>query len=212
MPYTIIPVTPFQQNCTILWCEQTHRGVVIDPGGELDRILLAAAQQQVKLEKILLTHGHLDHAGAATELAQRLQLPIIGPHPGDKFWLDLIPQQSQMFGFRGRAVQPDQWLAEGDTVSFGEVTLEVYHCPGHTPGHVVFFDRAARLAQVGDVLFHGSVGRTDFPGGNHETLLASIRDKLWPLGDDVTFIPGHGPTSTFGVERRTNPFLAGRWR
>ncbi len=212
MPYTIIPVTPFQQNCTLLWCEHTQRGVVIDPGGEPDRILLAAAQQQVKLEKILLTHGHLDHAGAATELAQRLQLPIVGPHSGDKFWLDLIPQQSQMFGFRGQAVQPDQWLTQGDTVSFGEVTLEVYHCPGHTPGHVVFFDRTARLAQVGDVLFHGSIGRTDFPGGNHETLLASIRDKLWPLGDDVTFIPGHGPISTFGVERRTNPFLAGRWR
>ncbi len=209
MKFTIIPVTPFQQNCTLLWCEQTRRAAVVDPGGEVELILAAAEQASVELEKILLTHAHLDHAGGTAELASQFGLPIEGPHRDDQFWIDALPEQSRMFGLPPvEGFVPTRWLQQGDRVTFGNITLEVLHCPGHTPGHVVFFHRSERLAIVGDVLFRGSIGRTDFPRGDHATLIRSIREKLWPLGDDVRFIPGHGPMSTFGAERRTNPFVS----
>lgn len=209
MKAKIIPVTPFQQNCTLLWCEETLKAAVVDPGGDLDSILRVANQAGVRLEKILLTHAHIDHAGGAGNLAKQLHLPIEGPHHADQFWLEALPSQSTMFGFPATGpFTPDRWLAQGDTVTFGKVELEVRHCPGHTPGHVIFFHPATRLAIVGDVLFKGSVGRTDFPQGDFDTLIRSIREQLWTLGDDVTFIPGHGPLSTFGDERRSNPFVA----
>lgn len=208
MEFKIIPVTPFQQNCSLLWCEKSRKAAVVDPGGDVDLILSAAQANNVKIEKILLTHGHIDHAGGTSELRRRLNVPVEGPQEEEKFWIDQLPQQSQMFGFpRAEAFVPDRWLNEGDTVEFGEVMLEVIHTPGHTPGHIVFFDRQARLALVGDVLFQGSIGRTDFPRGDYETLISSIKLKLWPLGNDVTFIPGHGPLSTFGEERESNPFV-----
>lgn len=208
MKATIVPVTPFEQNSTLLWCEQTMRGAVVDPGGDLDRILAAVEKHDVQLEKILLTHGHLDHAGAALDLAQQLNLPIEGPQEEEAFWLDMLPEQGTRWGYPGaRAVTPDRWLNDGDQVTVGEATLDVLHCPGHTPGHIVFFHEPSRLAIVGDVLFKGSIGRTDFPRGDHATLIRSITHKLWPLGDDVTFVPGHGPLSTFGEERRSNPFV-----
>jgi glyoxylase-like metal-dependent hydrolase (beta-lactamase superfamily II) len=211
MKYKIVPVTPFQQNCSVIWCEQTMKGAVVDPGGDLHLVLAAVAAAKVTVEKILLTHGHLDHAGGAADLAKRLGVPIIGPHQDDKVWIDAMPQQSAMFGVAALpAFAPDQWLDDGDRVSLGEITLEVRHCPGHTPGHIIFFDASSRLALVGDVLFAGSIGRTDFPMGDYETLIRSIREQLWPLGSDVTFIPGHGPLSTFGRERQTNPFVADR--
>jgi glyoxylase-like metal-dependent hydrolase (beta-lactamase superfamily II) len=211
MKYKIVPVTPFQQNCSVIWCEQTMKGAVVDPGGDLHLVLAAVAAAKVTVEKILLTHGHLDHAGGAADLAKRLGVPIIGPHQDDKVWIDAMPQQSAMFGVAALpAFAPDRWLDEGDRVPVGEITLEVRHCPGHTPGHIIFYDASSRLALVGDVLFAGSIGRTDFPLGDHETLIRSIRGKLWPLGSDVTFIPGHGPLSTFGRERQANPFVADR--
>jgi glyoxylase-like metal-dependent hydrolase (beta-lactamase superfamily II) len=211
MKYKIVPVTPFQQNCSVIWCEQTMKGAVVDPGGDLHLVLAAVAAAKVTVEKILLTHGHLDHAGGAADLAKRLGVPIIGPHQDDKVWIDAMPQQSAMFGVAALpAFAPDRWLDEGDRVPVGEITLEVWHCPGHTPGHIIFYDASSRLALVGDVLFAGSIGRTDFPLGDHETLIRSIRGKLWPLGSDVTFIPGHGPLSTFGRERQANPFVADR--
>ena len=207
--YEIIPVTPFAQNCSLLWCDETRRGAVVDPGGDVPRILAAVERNGVELEKILVTHGHIDHAGAVAELADRLSLPIEGPQREDQFWIDGMPQQSRMFGFPVvRAFTPDRWLDNGDRVTFGKVELEVLHCPGHTPGHVVFFNAAGRLAIVGDVLFQGSIGRTDFPKGDYAALLASIRERLWPLGDDVAFIAGHGPMSTLGEERRSNPFCS----
>ncbi len=207
MKYQIIPVTPFAQNCSLLWCEKSMRGAVVDPGGDAARILRAVEAQGVKLEKILVTHGHIDHAGAVADLAERLSLPIEGPQREDQFWIDGMPGQSRMFGLAdARAFTPDRWLEQGDTVRFGEVEMDVLHCPGHTPGHVVFFSQADRLAIVGDVLFQGSIGRTDFPKGDYDTLISSIRERLWPLGDDVAFLPGHGPMSTFGAERRSNPF------
>lgn len=207
MRYAIVPVTPFEQNCTIFWCEKTRQAVVIDPGGEIDRILETLAAEGLKLVKVLVTHGHIDHAGAAAELAERQGVPIEGPHEEDRFWLEGMPQQSKMFGFPGvRSFEPARWLHEGDKVAFGEIELDVLHCPGHTPGHVVFYHAPSQLAQVGDVLFQGSVGRTDFPRGDYNALIASIRDKLFPLGDEVRFIPGHGPMSTFGRERKYNPF------
>lgn len=210
MKYIVIPVTPFVQNCTLVWCEETMKGAVVDPGGDVDTILQAVADKGVQLEKIMLTHGHLDHAGGTADLVERLSLPIEGPHEGDKFWIDAMPQQGQMFGVRPpRTFTPDRWLVAGDTVDVGNLTFEVRHCPGHTPGHIIFFHEPSRLALVGDVLFSGSIGRTDFPGGSYETLIRSIKEQLWPLGDDVEFICGHGPNSTFGQERRTNPFVRG---
>jgi hydroxyacylglutathione hydrolase len=209
MKFKIIPVTAFEQNATLMWDEATMTGAVVDPGGDLDRILAEAAEEGVRIEKILLTHGHIDHAGGAAELARRLSLPIEGPQREEAFWIDQLPAQSRQFGFPlAGTFTPDRWLEQGDTVTVGNETLSVSHTPGHTPGHVVFFHAQSRVAIVGDVLFQGSIGRTDSPRGDHDTLLCSIRERLWPLGDDVTFIPGHGPVSTFGRERRTNPFVA----
>jgi len=211
LAYLVIPVTPFEQNCSLLWCEASRKAALIDPGGDLDRLLANVKRQNVRLESLLLTHGHIDHVGGAHELSLRLSLPILGPEAADAFWLDQLPEQSRMFGFPPtEAFRPDRWLQQGDEVAVGEIILKVLHCPGHTPGHVVFFQPDARLAFVGDVLFKGSIGRTDFPRGNHAELLASIRQKLFPLGDDVAFVPGHGPMSTFGAERRGNPFVGER--
>ena len=208
MRAAVIPVTPFAQNCSLVWCERTQAGAVIDPGGDLDRILAAVRDENVKLEKILLTHAHIDHAGGTAELARSLALPIVGPHRGDKFWIDGLAEQGRMFGFgRCEPFEPDRWLEDGDRVTVGDLEFEVHHCPGHTPGHVVFYSARDRLAFVGDVLFAGSIGRTDLPGGDHGTLIRAIREKLFPLGDDVRFVPGHGPMSTFGEERQSNPFV-----
>ena len=207
--YFTVPVTPFQQNCSLVWCDQTQVAAVIDPGGDIDRVLAEVQRLGLKLEQIWLTHAHIDHAGGAGELAQRLQLPIIGPHKGDQFWIDGLPQQSQMFGFpAAQTFKPTRWLVDGDTVDLGKSTVQVRHCPGHTPGHVVFYSSEANRAFVGDVLFAGSIGRTDFPQGDHDTLIASITQRLWPMGNDTVFIPGHGPESTFGRERRSNPYVA----
>ena len=206
---TIIPVTPFQQNCSILVCEQSNKAALVDPGGDVETLLQALDKLQVEPEKIFLTHGHMDHCGGADALRERLGLPIEGPHESDRFWIDQLPKWSEAVGMPpSPPFEPDRWLQQGDTVTFGEQQMSVLHCPGHTPGHVVFFLAAARLALVGDVLFQGSIGRTDFPMGDHDTLVQSIRERLWPLGDDVDFVPGHGPMSTFGQERRTNPFVA----
>lgn len=209
MKYRILPVTTFAQNCTLLWDEATRQAAVVDPGGDLDVIQTAAAQQGVTIAKILLTHGHIDHAGAASELARRCAVAIDGPQREDAFWLAQLPDQARMFNFPGRAdaVTPDRWLEDGDTVMVGNLKLAVIHAPGHTPGHVCFIHAPSKLAIVGDVLFAGSIGRTDLPRGDHATLIASIRDKPLPLGDDFAFIPGHGPMSTFGEERRSNPFV-----
>lgn len=206
----VVPVTAYQQNCSILVCDKSKKAALVDPGGEAGRILDAVEQLGATVEKIFITHGHLDHAGAAAELKEKLAVPIEGPHEGDKFWLDGLEDYAAMMNFPPtRNFLPDRWLKDGDTVSFGDgITLDVLHCPGHTPGHVVFFYAPGKLACVGDVLFQGSIGRTDFPGGDHQQLIDSITQKLWPLGDDVQFIPGHGPTSTFGQERRSNPFVA----
>jgi len=205
----VIPVTPFQQNTSLVWCTATMKAAFVDPGGEVDRLMAAHDQAGVTLEKILLTHGHLDHAGAATELAERFAVPIEGPHEDDAFLLDALPAQSGRFGMAGaRAVSPTRWLNDGDVVQVGDLAFDVIHCPGHTPGHVVFVHKGARFAFVGDVLFAGSIGRTDLPRGNHGDLIASIRDKLFPLGDDIHFLPGHNELSTFGHERLTNPFVS----
>jgi hydroxyacylglutathione hydrolase len=209
MKLAVIPVTPFAQNCSLLVCEQTNRAAVFDPGGDLERIDDLLAETGAQLEKVFLTHGHIDHCGQAGEYAQRHGVPLEGPQIEDKFWIDQLPTQGRMFGFPAlQAFTPDRWLVDGDTVQFGAATLQVLHTPGHTPGHVVFFHAPSRLAIVGDVLFQGSIGRTDFPRGDHATLIASITGKLWPLGDDVAFVPGHGPMSTFGEERETNAFVA----
>jgi len=207
----IIPVTPFQQNCSLVWCSASRRAAVIDPGGELDRILAAAETEGVVIEKVLLTHGHLDHAGGAAALSEDLGIPIEGPQREDEFWIERIAAAGARYGMdHCRRFTPDRWLEDGDSVSIGNEVLSVHHCPGHTPGHVVLYHTPSRLAFVGDVLFRGSIGRSDFPRGDQAQLVASITGKLWPLGDDVTFVPGHGPLSTFGQERRDNPFVADR--
>ena len=205
----VIPVTAFQQNCSVLWDPASMRGAVVDPGGDLDQILALVAREGITLEKILLTHAHIDHAGATAELARRLALPIEGPHEGDRFWIEGLAEQGRMFGIPSEGVfEPDRWLVDGDRVAVGGLEFEVRHCPGHTPGHVVFYHAPSRFAVVGDVLFKGGIGRSDFPGGNHAQLLASIRGKLFTLGDDVQFLPGHGAVSTFGAERRSNPYVS----
>jgi glyoxylase-like metal-dependent hydrolase (beta-lactamase superfamily II) len=209
MRIAVVPVTPFQQNCSIVWDTASGRGAIVDPGGDLDAVLARARKEGVTIEKILLTHAHVDHAGATAELKRRLAIPIEGPEEGDQFWIDGIPEAASTYGFHSEGTfTPDRWLHDGDQVQVGGLTLEVIHCPGHTPGHVVFFHRPSRFAIVGDVIFQGSIGRTDFPRGNHADLIHSIRDKLFPLGDDVRFLPGHGAVSSFGQERKTNPFVS----
>lgn len=204
-----LPVTPLQQNCTVVWCTKTMKAAVIDPGGEVDRVLVAARGKGVTIEKIWLTHGHVDHAGGAAEIRDKTGVPIEGPHRADEYWLDLLPSAALQYGMTNvRSFTPDRWLDEGETVRVGEAEFELYHTPGHTPGHLILFHRQARFAQVGDVLFKGGVGRWDFPGGDQKQLIASVTGKLWPLGDDVRFICGHGPMSSFGPERRSNPFVS----
>ncbi|HTH97503.1 MAG TPA: MBL fold metallo-hydrolase [Stellaceae bacterium] len=205
----IIPVTPFQQNCSLLWCKETMRGAVVDPGGDVDRIMDAIRTRGVTVEKILITHAHVDHAGGAADLAERLGVPIEGPQREDQFWIDRIQTSAAEYRIPNcRAFTPTRWLEDGDKVTVGNLEFDVRHVPGHTPGHVVFFDAADRLAFVGDTLFQGSIGRTDFPRGDHQALLDAIVAKLWPMGDDVTFVPGHGAASTIGRERATNPYVA----
>jgi glyoxylase-like metal-dependent hydrolase (beta-lactamase superfamily II) len=204
----IIPVTPLQQNCCLIWCTETMRGAFTDPGGDLDRLKAAAAQHGVTIEKILLTHGHLDHCGQSGILAKELGVPIEGPHEEDRFWIAQLDDDGKKWGMHAETFEPDRWLADGDAVTVGNLTLDVIHCPGHTPGHVIFHHAPSYLAIVGDVLFQGSIGRTDFPRGNHQQLIDSITLKLWPLGGETRFVPGHGPTSTFAQERKTNGFVA----
>ncbi len=211
MKVYVVPVTPFQQNCSLIVCEQTQRCAVVDPGGDLDQIEAAIAQSGATLEKILLTHGHLDHCGGTAELRRRSGVPVEGPQREERFWIEQLPTQGAKFGFGElEAFEPDRWLESGDSVRVGNIEFDVRHCPGHTPGHIVFVQREHKLAFVGDVLFQGSIGRTDFPRGDHATLIRSITEQLWPFGDDITFVPGHGPTSTFGEERRSNPYVADR--
>ncbi len=208
MRHEIVIVTPFQQNCTLLWCEHTLKGAVVDPGGDLPTVYAAIEQAGIEIESVLLTHGHIDHAGGARECASALGVNIVGPHKDDAPLLDDLASQAEMFGFPPvKGVEPDQWLEEGDVITLGEVKLEVIHTPGHAPGHVSFYERRSRILQSGDVIFNGSIGRTDLPGGNHAQLLNTIREKVLPLGDEVYFIPGHGPSGTLGHERQTNPFL-----
>jgi hydroxyacylglutathione hydrolase len=203
----IVPVTPLQQNCTLLWCTATMRGAFVDPGGDLPRLKAAAQQAGVKIEKILLTHGHIDHCGSAGILAEELGIEIEGPHEADRFWISRLDDDGKRWGIMGKPFEPSRWLDDGDTVTVGELTLNVRHCPGHTPGHVVFHHPDSNLAIVGDVLFKGSIGRWDFPMGNHKQLIDSITGRLWPMGDETAFIPGHGEMSTFGHERATNPLV-----
>jgi len=208
LQYQIIPVTPFQQNCTLFWCDETNEAAIIDPGGESEVLIKAIGDKKLTLTKVLLTHAHIDHAGATKDIADHFNVPIEGPHKEDQFWIDLFPEQVKMFGFSHvDTFTPTRWLDQNDRVHFGHIVLEVYFCPGHTPGHIVFFHRESKLAQVGDVIFQGSVGRTDFPRGDQATLVKSIRENLFSLGDDVRFIPGHGPMSTFGDERLHNPIV-----
>ncbi|PKF49049.1 MBL fold metallo-hydrolase [Enterovibrio nigricans] len=209
LKYEIVPVTAFQQNCSIIWCDKTNEAALVDPGGDVSKLVAKVNELGVKVTKVLLTHGHLDHVGGTEEIASAYNVPVIGPDKQDAFWLQALPAQSEMFGFaRTEAFDPTEWLSEGDEVMVGENKLAVIHTPGHTPGHVVFFSEEARIAWVGDVLFNGSIGRTDFPKGDHATLISSIKEKLFPLGNDVTFVPGHGPNSTFGNERKNNPYVA----
>jgi glyoxylase-like metal-dependent hydrolase (beta-lactamase superfamily II) len=210
MQIGIIPVTAFQQNCSIIHCDKTNKGAVVDPGGDLDQVLRYIEQEGIEIEKILLTHAHIDHAGATKQLAEKLKVPVIGPQREDEFLIQSLPVQGMMFGLgHADSFVPNQWLEQGDQVTVGEQRFEVRHCPGHTPGHVVFYSPEHKFVIVGDVLFDGSIGRTDLPRGDHETLLRSIKEQLLSLPDDTTFLPGHGPTSTIGVQRRTNPFLRG---
>ena len=207
MRAAIIPVTPLQQNCTLIWCTKTMRGAFSDPGGDLHLLRQALEKTGVTLEKILVTHGHLDHCGLAGEFAKEMGVPIEGPHEEDRFWIARLDDDSRHWSVPAKSFEPDRWLKDGDTVTVGELVLDVYHCPGHTPGHVVFHHAPSNFAVVGDVLFKGAVGRSDFPRGNHADLVNSITSRLWPLGDATTFVPGHGPTSTFGAERASNPFV-----
>ena len=208
LKYRVTPVTNYQQNCSLVWCSNTNSAALIDPGGDIELLLGAVKEEQVVLEKILLTHGHLDHVGGAQRIAEQLNIPIIGPHQADSFWFERLADQAKMFGFAHmEPFMPDRWLVEGEQVSVGNELFEVLHCPGHTPGHIVFYNAASQVAFVGDVLFQNSVGRSDFPMGNHADLISSIKEKLLPLGDEICFIPGHGPSSTFGAERRHNPYL-----
>lgn len=202
-----VQVTPFQQNCTLIWDPTTNGGAVVDPGGDLDRVQAAIAKAGMTVEKIILTHGHIDHAGGAADLRDALGVPIEGPHEADRFLLDGLEEQGRVYGMKARAVAPDRWLKEGDTVEVAGHRFSVLHCPGHSPGSVVLYNSSQRFALVGDVIFRGSIGRTDFPYGDHDALITAIKTKLLPLGDDVAFICGHGPTSTFGAERVSNPFL-----
>jgi hydroxyacylglutathione hydrolase len=204
----IIPVTPLQQNCTLIWCTETMRGAFTDPGGDLPQLKAAAAQHGVTIEKLLVTHGHLDHCGQTGILAKELGVPIEGPHEEDRFWIATLGDDGRKYGMHAESFEPDRWLVEGDIVTVGNLTLDVYHCPGHTPGHIVFHHAPSNLAIVGDVLFQGSIGRTDFPRGNHQQLLDSITGKLWPLGGETAFVPGHGPMSTFAHERKTNAYVS----
>jgi hydroxyacylglutathione hydrolase len=204
----ILPVTPLEQNCCLIWCTKTMRGAFTDPGGDLDKLKAAAARHGVTVEKILLTHGHLDHCGQSGMFAKELGVPIEGPHEADRFWISRLDDDGKRWGMDAHSFEPDRWLENGDTVTVGEVTLDVYHCPGHTPGHVVFHHAPSKIAIVGDVLFQGSIGRTDFPMGDHQQLLDSITGRLWPLGNDTAFVPGHGPMSTFGRERQTNAYVS----
>ncbi|MFM7066575.1 MAG: MBL fold metallo-hydrolase [Gammaproteobacteria bacterium] len=207
----ILPVTPFQQNCSLVWCTRTNRAALVDPGGEVDALLAEVARRGLTLEKVLLTHGHLDHCAGTVAVRTVTGVPVEGPHREDDFWIRQLPENARSYGFPpAEAFTPDRWLEDGDEVTLGELTFSVVHCPGHTPGHVVFLHEPTRIAFVGDVLFAGSIGRTDFPRGNHADLVASIRGKLFPRGDDIRFVPGHGPTSSFGAERRTNPFVGDR--
>ena len=206
----LIPVTPFEQNCSLLICTKTNKAAFVDPGGDLDKLKGALANSGATLEKIFLTHGHMDHCGLAGRLAKDMGVPIEGPQEEDRFWIESLDSSEARFGIPGEVFEPDRWLQDDDSVTVGEVELKVFHTPGHTPGHVVFYHPESRLAIVGDVLFQGSIGRTDFPRGNHQQLIDSITDKLWPLGNDVTFVPGHGPASQFGYERKTNPFVGDR--
>ena len=210
MRAAIIPVTPLQQNCTLIWCTATMRGAFVDPGGDLPKLRAAVVQTGVTIEKILLTHGHIDHCGEAGTLAKELGVPIEGPHEADRFWIARLEEDGRSYGVAGRVFEPDRWLDQGDTVTVGNLVLDVYHCPGHTPGHVVFHHAPSKVALVGDVLFQGSIGRTDFPMGNHQQLLDAIVARLWPLGGETAFVPGHGPMSTFAQERATNPYVADR--
>ena len=202
------PVTPFEQNASILYCSETKKCAIVDPGGDIEILLKIAKDNELVPEKILLTHGHIDHAGGATEIAQILRVEIHGPHEDDKFLLDSLAEQGKMFGLNSKDCSPDVWLDEGDIVTIGKEKLETYFCPGHTPGHLIFYNLESKLAIVGDVLFCGSIGRTDLPGGNFDDLIQSVKDKLWPLGRDIEFIPGHGPMSTFEAERQSNPFVS----
>lgn len=206
----IVQVTPFQQNCSIIWCTETMRGALIDPGGEAEQLIAEVTARGIEIEKILVTHGHIDHVGAVAELAQHFGVPIEGPQLEDRFLTETVEEQGARFGIAGRSFEPDRWLEENDVVTVGAQSFAVRHCPGHTPGHVVFVHEIARLAFVGDVLFQGSVGRTDFPRGDAATLIQSIVTKLWPFGDDIVFVPGHGPASSFGQERQNNPYVADR--
>jgi len=204
----ILPVTPLQQNCTLLWCTATMRGAFVDPGGDLPRLRAAAQQTGVSIEKILLTHGHIDHCGSAGILAEELGVPIEGPHQADIYWIDRLAEDGAKYGIEGRPFEPNRWLTDGDEVSVGNLNLGIRHCPGHTPGHVVFHHPPSNLALVGDVIFRGSIGRWDFAHGDQQTLINSITQRLWPMGDETAFVPGHGQMSTFGHERRTNPFVS----
>ena len=213
MGVVILPVTPFQQNCSLVWCTRTLQAALVDPGGEVDALLAEVAKRGLTLQKVLLTHGHLDHCAGTAAVRARTGVPVEGPQREDDFWIQQLPENARNYGFPPAEVfTPDRWLEDGETVTVGDLVLDVVHCPGHTPGHVVFVHAPSRVAFVGDVLFAGSIGRTDFPRGNHADLLASIRGKLFPLGDDIRFVPGHGPTSSFGAERRSNPYVGANAR